>query len=227
MSLIVDINPVPWDILELVKARILKNRAKKQGRKPEKPGELRRVMQVDKGLLAKQRKEEPSFILSENVPFIIIDNNALALQGVTAQSTDSYQAKLNNNILGDITFSDNLEACLFIWSSNEEDINEIKDRVQNYTGYNLPYAWHVFVIENNEPLPGDDATLELTITQDSNKSIWFGSFNYGFVGYDRFAGFPSGTSGTNFYLLGSAVYPFRSTVGIKLIFKFKFQTLTS
>jgi hypothetical protein len=62
MSLIVDINPVPWEILDLVKARILKNRANRQKRQPEKPGELRRVMQVDNGLLAKQRWEEPSFI---------------------------------------------------------------------------------------------------------------------------------------------------------------------
>jgi hypothetical protein len=61
MSLIVDINPVPWEILDLVRARILRNRAKKQRRQLEKLGELRRVMQVDRGLLAKQRWEEPSF----------------------------------------------------------------------------------------------------------------------------------------------------------------------
>jgi hypothetical protein len=66
MSLIVDINPVPWEILDLVRARILRNRAKKQRRK-EKSGELRRMMQVDNGILAKQRWEEPSFILSEPI----------------------------------------------------------------------------------------------------------------------------------------------------------------
>ncbi len=69
MSLIVDINPVPWEILDLVRARILKNRAKKQKRK-EKPGEernLRRVTPADIGLLAKQRWEEPSFIASEPI----------------------------------------------------------------------------------------------------------------------------------------------------------------
>ncbi len=69
MSLIVDINPVPWEILDLVRARILKNRAKKQKRK-EKPGEernLRRVTPADRGLLAKQRWEEPSFIASEPI----------------------------------------------------------------------------------------------------------------------------------------------------------------
>ena len=62
MSLIVDINPVPWEILEQVRARILKNRAKKQKRQPEKGKDLRRVMQVDNGILAKQRWEEPSFV---------------------------------------------------------------------------------------------------------------------------------------------------------------------
>jgi hypothetical protein len=73
MSLIVDINPVPWEILDLVKARILKNRANRQKRQPEKPGELRRVMQVDNGLLAKQRWEEPSFILENIVKSIVIE----------------------------------------------------------------------------------------------------------------------------------------------------------
>ena len=73
MSLIVDINPVPWEILDLVRARILKNRAKKQKRQPEKGKELRRVMQVDNGILAKQRWEEPSFILSEPIFRISVD----------------------------------------------------------------------------------------------------------------------------------------------------------
>jgi hypothetical protein len=75
MSLIVDINPVPWEILDLVKARILKNRANRQKRQPEKPGELRRVMQVDNGLLAKQRWEEPSFIMEDIVKSIVIENS--------------------------------------------------------------------------------------------------------------------------------------------------------
>jgi hypothetical protein len=73
MSLIVDINPVPWEILDLVKARILKNRANRQKRQPEKPGELRRVMQVDNGILAKQRWEEPSFIMEDIVKSIVIE----------------------------------------------------------------------------------------------------------------------------------------------------------
>ena len=67
MSLIIDINPVPWEILEQVKARILKNRAKKQKRQPDKGKDLRRVMQVDNGILAKQRWEEPSFIGGEPI----------------------------------------------------------------------------------------------------------------------------------------------------------------
>ena len=75
MSLIVDINPVPWEILEQVKARILRNRAKKQKRQPEKGKELRRVMQVDNGLLAKQRWEEPSFVFEEKTPYIAFISN--------------------------------------------------------------------------------------------------------------------------------------------------------
>jgi hypothetical protein len=75
MSLIVDINPVPWEILDLVRARILKNRAKKQRRQPEKPGELRRVMQVDNGILAKQRWEQPSFIGGGKTPYIAFVNS--------------------------------------------------------------------------------------------------------------------------------------------------------
>jgi hypothetical protein len=71
MSLIVDINPVPWEILDLVKVRILKNRANRQKRQPEKGKELRRVMQVDNGILAKQRWEEPSFIGGERVHYSI------------------------------------------------------------------------------------------------------------------------------------------------------------
>jgi hypothetical protein len=75
MSLIVDINPVPWEILDLVRARILKNRAEKQKRQPEKGKELRRVMQVDNGILAKQRWEEPSFIGGGKTPYIAFVNS--------------------------------------------------------------------------------------------------------------------------------------------------------
>ena len=84
MSLIVDINPVPWEILEQVKARLLKNRAKKQKRQPEKGKELRRVMQVDNGILAKQRWEEPSFIAAGGLHYSIAicdedDNSSQAI----------------------------------------------------------------------------------------------------------------------------------------------------
>jgi hypothetical protein len=72
MSLIVDINPVPWEILEQVKARLLRNRAKKQKRQPEKGKELRRVMQVDNGILAKQRWEESSFIGDASIARIVV-----------------------------------------------------------------------------------------------------------------------------------------------------------
>jgi hypothetical protein len=73
MSLIVDINPVPWEILDLVRARILRNRAEKQKRKEksEEGSRLRPVTPVDSGLLAKQRWEEPSFIGGGGVHYSI------------------------------------------------------------------------------------------------------------------------------------------------------------
>lgn len=66
MSLIVDINQVPWKILELVKARILKNRAKKK--KVDQgfsASAIRREINAQEGLLAKRRLEEPSFLIQD------------------------------------------------------------------------------------------------------------------------------------------------------------------
>jgi hypothetical protein len=66
MSLIVDVNPVPWKILDLVRARILKNRAKKkkvdQGFSATA---IRREINAQQGLLAKRRMEEPSFLIQD------------------------------------------------------------------------------------------------------------------------------------------------------------------
>jgi len=66
MSLIVDINPVPWKILELVKARILKNRAKKENKGLDWSREsLKREMALQPmkpGPLLSKRRDEPSFV---------------------------------------------------------------------------------------------------------------------------------------------------------------------
>jgi len=73
MSLIVNINPVPWKILDLVKARILKNRAtkKKQGINWSTDG-VKRDMALQPRPLSKRRKQEPSFIPSDNVGWLLI-----------------------------------------------------------------------------------------------------------------------------------------------------------
>jgi hypothetical protein len=65
MSLIVNINPVPWKILDLVKARILKNRAtkKKQGINWSTDG-VKRGMALQPRPVSKRREQEPSFINS-------------------------------------------------------------------------------------------------------------------------------------------------------------------
>ena len=148
MSLIVDINPVPWEILEQVKARLLKNRATKQKRQPEKGKDLRRVMQVDNGILAKQRWEEPSFILSGDTPYIaIVTGGQYGTKYVSGASYTTYQfgpltgltfvtgltytqignvtVKLNGTAIGNIQNPgiDNFVVYLFVWS-NGIDVQE-------------------------------------------------------------------------------------------------------
>jgi hypothetical protein len=63
MSLIVDINPVPWKILDLVRARILKNRAKKAKKGMDWSQEtIKREMSLQPGPLSKRKRDEPSFV---------------------------------------------------------------------------------------------------------------------------------------------------------------------
>jgi hypothetical protein len=142
MSLIVDINPVPWEILDLVKARILKNRANRQKRQPEKPGELRRVMQVDNGLLAKQRWEEPSFIFGGDFPFLYILKNTRAVAG-GVNSTFAFTLKINDVFVAEIDFKEmgKPKGYILIWSNNETDVKSVKSylgqsaRFRIYEGY--------------------------------------------------------------------------------------------
>jgi hypothetical protein len=78
MSLIVDINPVPWKILDLVRARMLKNRAKKAKKGVDWSKEtLRREMSLQPGPLSRRRKDEPSFTPSGSVHYsiTILDRN--------------------------------------------------------------------------------------------------------------------------------------------------------
>jgi hypothetical protein len=141
MSLIVDINPVPWEILDLVKARILKNRANRQKRQPEKPGELRRVMQVDNGLLAKQRWEEPSFIFGGDFPFLYILKDSRGVGGVN--STFAFTLKINDVFVAEIDFKEmgKPKGYILIWSNNETDVKSVKsylgqsETVRIYEGY--------------------------------------------------------------------------------------------
>ena len=63
MSLIIDINPVPWKILDLVRARILKNRAKKAKKGMDWSKEtMKREMSLQPGPLSRRKRDEPSFI---------------------------------------------------------------------------------------------------------------------------------------------------------------------
>jgi hypothetical protein len=208
MSLIVDINPVPWEILEQVKARLLKNRAKKQKRQPEKSKELRRVMQVDNGILAKQRWEEPSFIGGDDVPFVIIANGNIAR--LTTYINDNFTIKLNGATLGSVDFSLNrLQFYLFIWSADTKDHESVIKRwfrslfrlsiadsefvsslrlnseLGQVNVVSLPSGLTVNVIviliEDNSPNRGDAAKIEMKNIQINGSGANAGSINLGFV----------------------------------------------
>ena len=84
MSLIVQINPVPWKILDLVKARILKNRAKKAKKGIDWSKEtMRREMVLPPAPLISRKKDEPSFTSSGSIHYSIsiLDRNTEYLKG--------------------------------------------------------------------------------------------------------------------------------------------------
>ena len=179
MSLIVDINPVPWEILEQVKARILSNRAKKQKRQPEKGKDLRRVMQVDNGILAKQRWEEPSFIGSERV-FAIIFSSYIKFsfpgskQVQVKQIPISYTVKVNGSTVGNVSLSGpppKIERHIFIWASSDSDLNEIiaLNPGLNLFGVTLEYINTVTVVETELPDPEGVTIIELSNITHENQ----------------------------------------------------------
>lgn len=72
MSLIIDINPVPWKILDLVRARILKNRAKKAKKGVDWSKEtLKRDMSLQPGPLSRRKRDEPSFVSGGTIHYSI------------------------------------------------------------------------------------------------------------------------------------------------------------
>ena len=168
MSLIVDINPVPWEILEQVKARLLRNRAKKQKRQPEKGKVLRRVMQMDNGILAKQRWEEPSFIGGRDRVFAIVFGayivqvNSLDNSGIT-QIPISYTVKVNGSAVGNVTklaLSNKVERHVFIWSSSDSDLEEVIALIPFPGGQEVIDI--VTVIETEQPDPEGVTIVELS-----------------------------------------------------------------
>jgi hypothetical protein len=94
MSLIVEINPVPWKILALVKARILKNRAKqkKQGMNWS-TDELKRAMSLQPHPLSKRKKQEPSFIMENGIyqVFSLGEHYRSSVQGYYASKSDIWR----------------------------------------------------------------------------------------------------------------------------------------
>jgi hypothetical protein len=72
MSLIVEVYPVPWKILALVKARILKNRAKKAKMGVDWSEDVKQMMSLQPGPLSRRRRDEPSFIIADSTGWLLI-----------------------------------------------------------------------------------------------------------------------------------------------------------
>jgi hypothetical protein len=91
MSLIVDINPVPWKILDLVRARILKNRAKKAKKGINWSKErLKQEMSLQPRPLSRQKKDEAGLIL----PFDLISISIL----FSWQTFEDYNYNIYENL---------------------------------------------------------------------------------------------------------------------------------
>jgi len=108
MSLIVDINPVPWKILDLVRARIIKNRAKKSKKGMDWSKEaLRREMSLQSVSLLSRKRDEPSFTAGTDRFYVIYFGGYLGQfipGGGYMQIPIRFTVKINNQLQGEVNF---------------------------------------------------------------------------------------------------------------------------
>ena len=111
MSLIVSVYPVPWKILALVKARILKNRAKKKKEgEGWDPDNLKRQMQLQPGPLSRFKKQEPSFILGdETASWLPVPSAAANEEHEFACIVDGFPQKPFKATADSFTYEENLQ----------------------------------------------------------------------------------------------------------------------
>jgi len=111
MSLIVSVYPVPWKILALVKARILKNRAKKKKEgEGWDPDNLKRQMQLQPGPLSRFKKQEPSFILGdETASWLLVPSAAANEEHEFACIVDGFPQKPFKATADSFTYEENLQ----------------------------------------------------------------------------------------------------------------------
>jgi hypothetical protein len=123
MSLIVDINPVPWKILDLVKARILKNRTKKAKKGLDWSKEtLRREMALSPAPLISRRRDEPSFVPSGRVHYSIT---------VLDENVDYFKG----SVVGGVFFGGMIQESAFWISKSQPNLTSLTGIISNYSGY--------------------------------------------------------------------------------------------
>ena len=158
MSLIIDINPVPWKILDLVRARILKNRAKTAKKGVDWSKEtMKREMALQPGPLSRRKRDEPSFVGGPYVHYsiTILDENYDYFKGYVQGGTE-----FNGN-----TFTESLG-----WiSMSQPDLTNLTGIISNYSGYTA-----VQIADRNGP--GFEPNLATSVP-----GFFYTSFNSQFV----------------------------------------------
>jgi hypothetical protein len=195
MSLVVELYPVPWKILDLVKARILKNRAKKAKKGLDWSKEtLRREMALSPAPLISRRRDEPSFFGSDMFFAIWFGGYVrLSLDGGYTQISTRFTVKLNNQILGEVNLlplSNQYQQFIFIWSALETDLEEVpKFTFPDTVGLVTVST----VVNDNQPSPTEVSVLELSnITSTDEQYSAALNYNARFFNDDEFTRFQNG-----------------------------------
>jgi hypothetical protein len=178
MSLIVNINPVPWKILELVKARILKNRAqkKKQGMNWS-TNDVKRAMALQPNPLSKRKKQEPSFMIDNEINLILKD---LGPNGMYAWETDNITANMScewSTIDNDFTIK--LQHDLPFMEERPPYFNETMAIyvAYYYTAASLKNNVYTFVLVSMESVPWTDISqVPYVYKQKFRKAISFATY---------------------------------------------------
>ena len=170
MSLILEVYPVPWKILDLIKARILKNRAKKAKKGLDLGEDLKQMMSLRPGPLSRRRKDEPSFINSTNIKYTLELARTFATSGI---ATDGFNYAIINNVYRLYAESDDTDGKQLWFSRGQQYVYRYPSQVAHRT------AFFVSTFANGDPAPPLIAVAEFypdpLLLSNSFQEYWYGN----------------------------------------------------